>query len=138
MSATPNNCVHLTVDIVREIHAQAVARFGGSGGLRQTALLESAVAAPQATFGGRSPYKDLAEVAAAHLFYLCRNHAFVDGNKRTALGACLVFLRLNGIEPKPDGPEWEALTLAVAAGAMDRDQATQALRDLLPKSARRT
>ncbi|MFA6175599.1 MAG: type II toxin-antitoxin system death-on-curing family toxin [Phycisphaerae bacterium] len=135
MSATPGNCFHLTVEIVQEIHADAITLFGGSDGVREIALLESAVAAPQATFGGRSPYRDLAEVAAAYLFYLCRNHPFIDGNKRAALGACLVFLRLNGIEPKADGPEWEELTLAVAAGVRDREETTEGLRKLLPKGA---
>jgi death on curing protein len=135
MRATPENCFHLTVEIVREIHAEAIGRFGGSDGVREMALLESAVAAPQASFGGRSPYQDIAEVAAAYLFYLCRNHPFMDGNKRAALGACIVFLRLNGIEPKTDGPEWEALALAVAASEIDRDEATRRLRKLLPKSA---
>jgi death-on-curing protein len=131
MKATPENCFHLTVEIVREIHAAAIAKFGGADGVRELALLESAVAAPQASFGGQSPYKDIAEVAAAYLFYLCKNHPCVDGNKRAALGACIVFLRINGIEPKPDGPEWEELTLAVAASAIDRDEATQRLRKLL-------
>jgi prophage maintenance system killer protein len=60
-----------------------------------------------------------------------RYHPFIDGNKRTALGACLVFLRLNGIEPRPDGPEWESLTQAVAASLIDRDQTIVRLRDLL-------
>lgn len=133
MSATPDQCFHLTVDIVVEIHAEAIARFGGSDGIRESALLESAVAAPQAGYGGQSVYADLIEVAGAYLFYLCRNHPFVDGNKRVALGACLVFLRLNGIEPAPDGPDWEALTLDVAAGALDRDQTTVRLRKLIRK-----
>jgi death on curing protein len=135
MSATPANCFHLTVEIVREIHAEAIVRFGGSDGVRDMALLESAVAAPQATFGGESLYKDLGEVAAAYLFYLCRNHPFVDGNKRAALGACIVFLRLNGIEPKADGQAWEDLTLAIATSTTDRDEATKRLRKLLPKRA---
>ena len=133
MKVTPANCFHPTVEIVREIHAEAIGKFGGSDGLREMALLESAVAAPQASFGGESPYKDIAEVAAAYLFYLCKNHPFIDGNKRTALGACLVFLRLNGIEPKADGLEWEELTLAVAASAIARDEATRRLRKILPK-----
>ena len=132
MSASPDNCFHLTVEIVREIHAEAIARFGGSDGVRDSALLESAVAAPQASFGGRSPYQDLTEVAAAYLYYLCRNHPFIDGNKRAALGSCIVFFRLNGIEPKPDGPEWEELVLAIASGNLDREQATMRLRELLP------
>jgi death on curing protein len=131
VSVSLENCFHLTVEIVREIHAEAIARFGGSDGVRDSALLESAVAAPQASFGGKSPYRDLAEVAAAYLYYLCRNHPFVDGNKRAALGSCIVFLRLNGIEPRPDGPEWEELVLAIAAGSLDREQATTRLRELL-------
>ena len=133
MNASPDNCFHLTVEIVREIHTEAIARFGGSEGVRAIALLESAVAAPQASFGGKSPYLDLAEVAAAYLYYLCRNHPFVDGNKRAALGACIVFLRLNGVEPKVDGPEWEDLVLAIAAGTLDRGEATVRLREFLPK-----
>lgn len=127
-----NDCFHLTVEIVLEIHAEAIARFGGSDGVRDMALLESAVAAPQATVAGRSPYADFAEVAAAYMFYLCRNHPFIDGNKRVALGACLVFLRLNGIEPKTDNPAWEELTLAVAASRVDREETTKRLRTLLP------
>jgi death-on-curing protein len=125
------NCFHLTVEIVREIHAKAIGTFGGSHGIRDQALLESAVAAPQASFGGKSPYADIAEVASAYLFYLCRNHPFIDGNKRAALGACLVFLRLNGAKPAPDGPEWEELTLAVAASVIDRDETTDKLRALV-------
>lgn len=135
MSATPENCFHLTVDIAREIHTEAITRFGGSDGVREMTLLESGVAAPQASFGGKSPYADLAEVAAAYLFYLCKNHPFIDDNKRAALGACIVFLRINGIEPKADGPGWEELTLAVAESAIDRDEATQRLRKLLPKQS---
>ncbi len=121
----------MTVEIVREIHAEAIARFGGSDGVRDNVLLASAVAAPQASFGGKSPYRELAEVAAAYLYYLCRNHPLIDGNKRTALGACIVFLRLNGVEPRPDGPEWEQLVLAITAGALARDGATGRLRELL-------
>ena len=135
MKAALETCFHLTVEIVREIHAAVIEKFGGSDGVRELALLESAVAAPQASFSGQSPYKDIVVVAAAYLFYLCKNHPFVDGNKRAALGACIVFLRLNGIEPKADGAEWEELTLAVAASEIDRDEATQRLRKLLPKRA---
>jgi death-on-curing protein len=131
--SSPNDCFHLTVEIVQEIHADAIARFGGSEGLRDLTLLESAVAAPQASFGGKSPYVDLVEVAAAYLFYLCRNHPFIDGNKRAALGACIVFMRLNELEPAADGPEWQELTLGVASGALDREQATKRLRKLVKK-----
>lgn len=126
-----DQCLHLTVDLVLEIHAEAIVRFGGSEGLRDRALLESAIAAPQASFGGESPFSDVVDIAAAYLFYLCSNHPFLDGNKRAALGACLVFLQLNGFTPAPDSDDWENLTLAVAAGAMSRDDVTTTLRRLL-------
>lgn len=137
MSTSPENCFFLPVSLVREVHAEAIARFGGSDGLRDEALLQSAVAAPQATFGGVSVYGSMEEVAAAYLFYLCRNHPFVDGNKRVALGSCILFLRLNGIEPAPDGPEWEQLTLDVAGSKLDRDATTKRLKALVKKPRRK-
>ena len=135
MSAPSTEPIHLTVERVREIHQQAIARFGGSDGLRDYSLLESAVSAPQATFGGESLYGDMIEIAAAYLFYLCRNHPFIDGNKRIALGACIVFLKINSFKLKADGPEWESLTLDAAAGRLDRDQTTERLRTLVQPSA---
>jgi death-on-curing protein len=133
----PEDCLHLTIEIVREIHAEAIRQFGGLNGVRDENLLASAVLTPQSSFGGKSPYVDLAEVAAAYLFYLCKNHPFVDGNKRTAMIAAIVFLRLNGIEPKPDSKQWEKLMLDVAAGKLDRDVTTQRLRKLLKRQRKR-
>ena len=131
MKPCPDNCAHLTVAQVSEIHAAVLEEFGGLAGVKERGLLESAVAAPQATVFGQSPFADLAEVAAAYLFYLCRNHPFVDGNKRTAMAAAIVFLRLNGMETKPDSPEWESLVLDVAASRLDREATTKRLKALL-------
>jgi death on curing protein len=131
MNYAVENCFHLTVEIVMEIHAAAIEGFGGSDGVCDLALLESAVAAPQASCGGKSPYQDVPELAGAYLFYLCQNHPFIDGNKRAALGACLLFLQLNATDPKEDGPEWEQLTLDVASSLLDREQTTARLRKLL-------
>jgi death-on-curing protein len=127
---------HLTATAVRAIHAEVIAANGGSEGLRDEGLLESAVAAPQTTFGGEPLMPDAGEIAAAYLFYLCRNHAFVDGNKRTALAACLVFLEVNGVLPKRKLPlaAWKSLVLDVAASRLDRNQTTQRLRRLIPKA----
>ncbi len=133
MSATADNCVQLNVDIVREIHAEALRQFGGLGGVRDENLLESAVLTPQSSFGGKSPYADIVDIAAAYLFYICRNHPFIDGNKRTAMMASIIFLRLNGIEPRPDSERWEKLMLDVAASRLDRDQTTARLRKLLKR-----
>ncbi len=125
---------HLTPSAVKAIHAEVLAAHGGSPGLRDEGLLESAVAAPQATMMGQPILSDSIEVAAAYLFYLCRNHPFIDGNKRTALASCLVFLKCNGLLKCPDLPvdAWEALVLDVAASRLDRDQTTARLRALIP------
>jgi death-on-curing protein len=125
--------VHPTVAAVKAIHAEVLAAHGGSEGLRDKALLESAVAAPQATMMGAPLFSDPVEVAAAYLFYLCNNHPFVDGNKRTALATCLVFLSENGLLPdeKLDADAWEALTLGVASSGLDREQTTARLKKLL-------
>jgi death-on-curing protein len=77
-------------------------------------LLASAVLTPQSSFGGKSPYADLIDIAAAYLFYICQNHPFLDGNKRTGMMAAIVFFRLNGIETAPDSADWEKLMLDVA------------------------
>jgi death-on-curing protein len=81
---------------------------------------------------------DAVEIAAAWLFYLCQNHACVDGNKRTALASCLVFLGANGLLPDPDAPaqdidDRERLVLDVSASHRDREQTTARLRKLLKK-----
>ena len=136
MRATPDECVHLGIDIVREIHAEVIKQFGGANGIRDENLLASAVLTPQSSFGGKSPYADIVEIAAAYLFYICKNHPFVDGNKRTAMMAAIVFLRLNGIEPLPDSVEWERFMLDVAASRITRDETTRRLRKLLKKRQR--
>lgn len=124
---------HPTVEAVFAIHDEVLAAHGGSPGLRSRELLESAVAAPQATMMGAPMIYEPIEIAAAYLFYLCSNHAFVDGNKRVALATCLVFLSENGLLPQEtlDADDWETLTLAVAAGALSRDEVTAKLRTLL-------
>ena len=126
---------HPTVSAVLAIHAEVLAAHGGAEGLRDEALLESAVAAPQATMMGTPLLSDPVEVAAAYLFYLRRNHPFLDGNKRTALATCLVFLAENELltEEELGVDAWEKLTLDVAASRIDRDETTARLRKLLRK-----
>ena len=124
---------HLTVSAVKAIHHEVLAAHRGARGIRDEALLESAVAAPQATLMGKPLISDPVEIAAAYLFYLCRNHPFVDGNKRTALAACLVFLDNNDLLPNTKLPlnAWESFVLDLAASRLDRDETTARLRKLL-------
>jgi death-on-curing protein len=124
---------HLTAEAVKAIQAEVLAAHGGGEGLRDQGLLESAVAAPQATWSGEPIMTDPREIAAAYLFYLCRNHPFVDGNKRVALATCLTFLAQNEVWAVEKLPvdEWEAFVLDVAASRLDRDQTTQRLKTLM-------
>ena len=124
---------HPTVEAVIAIHDEVLAAHGGSAGLRSRELLESAVAAPQASMMGVPVMTDAIEIAAAYFFYLCSNHPFVDGNKRVALATCLVFLSENGLLKNEvlNVKAWETLTLAVAAGVLSRDEATAKLRKLV-------
>ncbi len=128
---------HPTVSAVKAIHEEVLAAHGGMAGLRDESLLESAVAAPQASMMGAPLFTDPVEIASAYLFYLCRNHPFMDGNKRTALATCLVFLSENGLLPdeKLDADAWETLTVAVAASELDRAQTTSRLRKILKHRA---
>ena len=131
MPITADHCTHLSVEIVKAIHDAALTNYGGLQGLREEALLHSAVAAPQATYGGQTVYADLVEVAAAYLFYIASNHAFLDGNKRTAMMAAIVFLRINGLQTAPDSPDWYALMDDLGNGRLSRDKTTEGLRALV-------
>jgi death-on-curing protein len=110
-----------------------LAARGGASGIPDETLLESAVAAPRASMMGQPLISDPIEIAAAYLFYLCRNDPFVDGNKPTALASCLVFLEENEFLPATKLPidNWEDLVLDIAASKLDRIATTQQLRKLI-------
>jgi death on curing protein len=131
MNGTPEISCHLTLDVILKIHTEATTRFGGLDFIREMSLLESTIEALHSTFADQEPSMDVIEMGAAYLFYMSKNHLFVDGNKRTALGACITFLRLNGVRTKSDSPEWERLVKAVASSRMNRAEATRALRELI-------
>ena len=87
---------YLTVADILLLHSLAIDEFGGSHGLRDLGLLESAVMRPQATFDNKDLYKTIYDKAAALVHSLLMNHQFVDGNKRTAMFSVMTFLELNG------------------------------------------
>jgi death-on-curing protein len=112
--------VFLSLDEVLEIHEQQIERYGGSPGLRDTEGLESAVATPQATFGGEFLHVSIPAMAAAYLYHLCRNHPFVDGNKRVGANAAITFLLMNNWEPTFDTEELVDVVLSVASGGLSK------------------
>lgn len=118
----------LTLDEVLDIHADQIARYGGSLGVRDVRLLESALAQPQTSFGGQYLHADLAAMAAAYLFHLVKNHPFIDGNKRVGAAAASVFLLTNGQCLVCTNDELVATVLAVATSEMDKAALTIWLR----------
>ena len=120
----------LRVDDVLVLHERQLARYGGAAGVRDAAAIDAAVAMPRATFDGDLLHADLHEMAAAYAFHICQDHPFLDGNKRTALLAALVFLDLNGVAvADPDGRLYAAM-IGVAEGKVDKKGLTARLREL--------
>ena len=107
----------LRLDEVMALHADQIERNGGGAGVRDLGLLESAVAAPESSFGDGYLHGTLAEMAAAYLFHLAKNRAFVDGNKRVAAAAMIMFVYLNDGDIVCNEDELVELTLGVATGA---------------------
>lgn len=89
---------YLTLEQVVAIHDTLIEEFGGSFGIRDKGLLDSAIGQPKQSFGGQELFADIYEKAAAYAFFVMANHPFIDGNKRTAATAAAVFLDLNGYE----------------------------------------
>lgn len=122
----------LTSAAVVAIHQELVARYGGVPGLRAPASLESALARPKHLVA----YKEkvtIPELAASYAWGLLRNHPFVDGNKRIALAAMVMFLDLNGWEPICSEAEETAMILRAAVGEINES----ALHDWVSRRVRR-
>jgi death-on-curing protein len=122
----------LTLHDIEDIHAEQLALFGGPAGIRDRGALESALGRPI----NRWHYEnaDMARLAAANVFGIARNHPFVDGNKRTAFAALMVFLRLNGISFAPPPPDATAAMMALAAGDIDEAGLARWIAATMPSS----
>lgn len=88
--------IYLTLEQILIIHQDQIERYGGTHGLRDLALLESAIFRPQSSFSSKELYKTIFDKTAALMHSLILNHPFIDGNKRTGIVSALVFLELNG------------------------------------------
>ena len=105
-----------------ELHADQISSFGGTPGVRDEALLESALAQPQATFGGQFLHPTISEQAAAYLYHIAMNHPFIDGNKRMAFAVMDTFLRLNGCALNLTDDRAYDLVMRVARGTMTKEE----------------
>ncbi|GAB4478480.1 MAG: type II toxin-antitoxin system death-on-curing family toxin [Elainellaceae cyanobacterium] len=121
----------LSIADVLVIHADQIDSFGGSPGVRDRGLLESALAQPQATFGSEFLHATIAQQAAAYLYHLAMNHPFIDGNKRTAFAAMDAFLRLNGFLLSFTDEESYRLVIRAVEGALSKDEVAEILQAAL-------
>ncbi len=124
--------VWLTAQLVIAFHAEQLKLFGGPEGIRDETMLESALGRPQNKFADEEA--DLADLAAAYAFGIAKNHPFVDGNKRAALLAAIVFLGLNGVDLVADNAEAVVMIRGLAAGEVAEKGLARWIRDTLARA----
>ena len=126
---------YLTLEQILVIHEDQIDRYGGSHGLRDLALLESAIFRPQSTFSGEDLYPTVFDKAAALLHSLIQNHPFIDGNKRTATVSLIVFLIKNGYELRVSNDTLVEIVLKISKKKITLENLSIWLKDnILPSS----
>jgi death-on-curing protein len=118
----------LTLDDILESHQNQIDTYGGSHGIRDIGLIESAIAQPEASFGGEYLHADIFEMAAAYVYHLVMNHPFVDGNKRVGLEAALIFLEINNENLNASDEELVDLVLKTTAGQVGKPEIAEFFR----------
>lgn len=126
----PKEPLWITFEQAIVMHSRQLRRFGGAPGLRDEGMLRSALERPINKW--RYEQASLAELAAAYAFGLAKNHAFVDGNKRMAFMAMMVFLRRNAVPFAPEQVQSTKIILALAAGEVGEAGLTRWIRDNWP------
>ena len=116
-------------DLALTIHADLLQRYGGSPGVRDQSLLESALAQPKMTVGGKYLHKTLFEKASAYGFHVCKNHPFIDGNKRVAFVLMDIFLQKNGWEIVAQEEESYSMMMSLASGKLTKAQLASWLKE---------
>ncbi len=122
--------VFLTLAEIIEIHNDQIERYGGHKGVRDMGFLQSAIAQPEASFGGTFLHEGVFEMASAYAFHVCQNHPFFDGNKRAALAVALVFLEINGISIIDPQQKLLDAMLKMASGRLNKKDFAKILQNL--------
>jgi death on curing protein len=116
--------IYLSFEQIMELHDVLLEKFGGLSGIRDRGSLESTLTMPMTAVFGEERYKTIYDKAAAYLFYIARNHPFLDGNKRTASAAALAFLRSNGQSPQYETDAFLEFVVLIAEGSADLNAAS--------------
>ncbi|OCQ99372.1 death-on-curing protein [Nostoc sp. MBR 210] len=116
---------------VLSIHSKQIKLYGGSLGIHDEGLLDSAIYQPQATFAGELLHPTIVEQAAAYLFHITNNHAFVDGNKRTAFDVMVTFLNINDYELNMSPEQAYELTMQVAENTLSKEKLIELLKNYI-------
>lgn len=121
--------IFIELQEVIEIQKDLIDRFGGSHGLRDKGLLESAVISPSSTFAGEYLNKDIFEMATSYLYGLTKNHAFIDGNKRVGVYISILFLELNDYEVNLDNDQVYDLGIKTADSTYSKEDIIEILKN---------
>ena len=129
--------IWISVELAMAIHRRQLAEHGGADGVRDPGLLESALGRPRHLFGYTDPTPDIPQLAAAYAYGIAKNHAFIDGNKRTAAVVCETFLDLNGWDLTATDADAYPVFLALAAGELSEEALAQWLMENTQEVAER-
>ena len=122
-------------EIVLIIHTDLLQRYGGSTGVRDKNLLESAIAQPKITVGSKYANKTIFDKAAAYGFHICMNHPFVDGNKRVAFVLMDIFLQKNGWDLTAGEEEAYSIMMSLASGKLSKSELSSWLKEHTSKTS---
>lgn len=118
----------LDINAVLDVHDSLVTKYGGLLGIRDVGLLKSAISQPEASYGGHYLHDDIFHMAAAYAYHIVKNHAFIDGNKRTGSGIALLFLRLNNFKRQINNKEWDQIILDISTNTITKEDVAAYLR----------
>jgi len=119
----------LDLDHILRLHQSLIKHYGGTDGIRDVGLLQSAIAMPQVAYDGEYMHSDIFEMAAAYLYHIVQNHPFLDGNKRTGAASAIVFLAINNIQIANDEDGLVELALSVTIGQAAKSEIAEFFRN---------
>lgn len=129
-----NNIKFITIDDAKDIYNGLIQKYGGTYGIRDEGLLDSAINTPLATFSSQYLHYDIYEMASAYAYHIIKNHPFVDGNKRAGIAIAIIFLDINDIEIEMTNEELYELTIKIATSEISKQEIADTFRKKTSKN----